>query len=371
MKYYLHIIMCVCFVMAGLSDDVFAASDLESRIDLNVIFRIDQDYVATPFYLNMAVKWYDENKSPNQLSDTDSHEAAFKKFMAAVERKDVEYLVNNISGEISDEERESLATAAIEQIALMSGLSVCCQLFDGNDRIFMCKANADGLMQGRFEYYFGVGFREEENHLVWNGFNDSDLYGIAKDSFNYSTVERDRSEITNTVHSLLPTILGETQGLQPPGYKFDGYVCDYILFVDTPKTNTPEIVKCYDIIQNSLVNDDSYSAAKNYTDYSQQKYVRWFESMSGESYAVYKSEQLREVKKIFFVLTADPVYIVFYTDQLQGIGNVKYDTLYKEKSGDIKLTNLNVFGNADNILIDSSEFMMQGIMNIIQKEKLK
>lgn len=347
---------------------IAAAANGADRVDLKVVFRVDESHVATPFYLNLAVEWYDGDRQPDQWTDADANETAFRDFLAAVDRKDGEYLVRHISSAVSEEQRAPLASAAIQQLALMSDVSVCCQLFDGTDRIFVCKADADRLMPGRLEYYFGIGFRMEESRPVWNGFDDSVLSGVVLDSFNYSTVTPESCEITHTVYSLMPSGSNEGQGWTPPGFKFNGVVCDYTLCEDVPDANTSDIVRSYDRIQKSLLSDSPSVAATNFTAYSRQKYIRWAEGPSAESFEVNQSRLVGAIKRIIFVLNAEPIYVVFYTDQLNGIGSVRYDMLRKEPSGSVKLANFQVFGAVDDLLSDRGRFVKDWILPIVYEE---
>jgi hypothetical protein len=365
-------LLAVFIVFCGVSTSVARekATNLFERVDIPVPVRIDKTTVISDFYLNATIKWYREDFAQFHTRNLDSCESSFDRLIDGLCNKDSNTVMSVMSRDVDINIRQKVTTSAVQAFSnLIPKLKVCAQVFGLDERIFICKVDA-GTAGGSFDQYFSFSFFEDDDgSYVWKGFQKSSLCSLVQSAFQHSHLDRiGKDELHSTEYSgCLLHNTGDERGKIE--FKFNGDICNFNVFSDQFDQNTSPIIRFYVGAYRSLINDPPAGFADNYTAYSREKFIKWADSLSGENYREFLHDVSSRPRRVFFVLNADPIYIVFYSSQVDTLSDVKYEIIYKDADNNYKITNFFVSGFLDDVLNSQDLFVEPVLLPIIRKEQ--
>jgi len=131
-------------------------------------------------------------------------------------------------------------------------------------------------------------------------------------------------------------LIAGTKDCNPVYIQFNGTRYNHNLLTDVPDPND-EVMRFYQKAHQSLFQDNPKEFAKYYTKMSKEKYLEWIKNMRPEKVQVYLKD-MKKGKKIFFIINAEPVYIIFYRPGFRE-RNIRYDYIIRGRDNAFKLTN--------------------------------
>ena len=137
-------------------------------------------------------------------------------------------------------------------------------------------------------------------------------------------------------------------------WHFNGFTAKFDAFEQNAKIPENEVAIFYHQAMNALKTGFPEAIAGFYTSKSSDKYSNWVAEQGPQAYGAYVDDMIQQERKVEFILDANPIYLVFYKTS---DGRMPYDIVFKNSSGDLKLTNFYMEGLMDDILKDRDYFV--------------
>jgi hypothetical protein len=136
-------------------------------------------------------------------------------------------------------------------------------------------------------------------------------------------------------------------------WRFNGFACDW----EAGSEAAPEhrVTEFYGRAMRALGSGNAAEYAAHWTPYSREKMRSWVAEMPAGGFAEYAQEMTGAGRRVFFVLEAFPVHVVFYQTR---DGRSQYDLVYESQpGGELFLANFYIEGLVDDILKDNDSFV--------------
>jgi hypothetical protein len=145
---------------------------------------------------------------------------------------------------------------------------------------------------------------------------------------------------------------------EPPRFLFDGSIVDTDVFGPPPTTLEPPALSFYRQAMAALKTGDPTVYAPFFAEESRERFENWVTNMEASAYVGYYEDIAFIGKRIYFVLNADPVYMLFNLPTNEGIegASFRYDTVWRNPEGDWKVVNFYIEGFFDDIVKDRGLF---------------
>jgi hypothetical protein len=151
-----------------------------------------------------------------------------------------------------------------------------------------------------------------------------------------------------------------SSGSHPAVLQFAGEALNFKL-VDGPEATSNPVLTFYRQAYTALKKHDTNTFIALFTPGSEKDLKKWVAGMNEAAMAKFYTEYGQD-KYVKFVLNADPVYIIFYSpdpsDQWEP-DSLQYEYVFKNASGEYRLTNFTYQGYLDDILRNPALFNPQ------------
>jgi hypothetical protein len=139
---------------------------------------------------------------------------------------------------------------------------------------------------------------------------------------------------------------------EPPRFLFNGEIVDTDIFGPPPLTLEPDALNFYRAAMRALSTGDPSQYAPFFSPESRTRFEDWVAGMEAGAYSSYREDMEFIGKRIYFVLNADPVYLLFHLPTFEGIEGAafRYNTVWRNPAGEWQVINFYIEGFFDDIV---------------------